>query len=247
MKTNVSYIIIALFAIVFSANSFAVSLVYAGGFECTDDPLLNNNSPDANNTGVQLVSEFKVKQDLGGGLYIFELLGGLPRIIRNHTEVCIESEAAIGYSDTNGTSRENQSGVTTSAIPARDFYTEAMAFFDGKQLVININAIHTSASPSVGIRGQEVTGVGLSGIISGSTIKPNSFTLILEFNPDNASFKLKQYMRNTGSIRVSSAQDACHDRDCAHHDPDLYIESITPRESRAMATPIPDIEYLVIE
>jgi len=236
MKKNISYLFVALFAVLFSANAFALSLIYEDAFECRDDPAPEvlaglPHTPNTISTSVGITSEFKVKQDLGGGLFIFELVGGLPRIIEGDSSACIESDSAIGYETPTGEIAPRDSG-SIIGLAERVFSIEAMGYFDGKQLVININAITSSASP-------QVDGVGL---VIGSRIEPNSFTLIFEFDPVKTSFKLKKYMRNTGSIIVFSGHESA-----SKAEPDVYHESIFSNRLRTVTTPIPDVEYRIVE
>ena len=236
MKKIISYLFVAVFAVLFSANAFALSLIYEDAFACRDDPAPEvlaglPHTPNTISTSVGITSEFKVKQDLGSGLFIFELVGGLPRIIDGDPNVCIESDSAIGYESPAGRIVPRDSG-SIIGLAERVFSIEAMGYFDGKQLVININAITSSASP-------QVDAVGL---VLGSRIEPNSFILIFEFDPVKTSFKLKKYMRNTGMIIVNSGHQSA-----SRVEPDVYLENIFLNRSRTMTTPIPDIEYRIVE
>jgi len=238
MKKNISYLFVAVFAVLFSANAFALSLIYEDAFECRDDPL-PHGARNAISTSVGITSEFKIVAELGGGLYLFELAGGLPRILRGSSDVCIESEDAFGHETTvNSTPVRDEKGRFI-VIPERIFSTEAVGYFDGSQLVININSIHSSESPQVDIQGHVIA----------SIIRPNSFILIFEFNPDKASFKLIKYWRNRGVITVRGGHESTFNPDDPLQDllPDGYFEHMEPTLTREFATPIPDIEYRIVE
>ncbi len=49
-------------------------------------------------------------------------------------------------------------------------------------------------------------------------------------------------MRNTGMIIVNSGHESA-----SRVEPDVYLENIFLNRSRTMTTPIPDIEYRIVE
>ncbi len=169
---------VALFCILLSTVASAVSIVYSG-FECQNK--INPNDPTPTQTPAK--SQFEVVEDKGDGVFIVHLTGGLPRLIDNDARTCIDSETAIGYV-----------GIPErDGIPIRLDTLDATAYFNGNELIITVNSIHTDLSASRLTFSNFTT----------SQIQPYSNTLIFDYDAQLSTFKLKRLIHNRGLIRTS--------------------------------------------
>ena len=209
-------ILVALFFILYSAVTSATSIVY-NSLECQNS--LNPNDPTPSTISIQ--SRFEVVEDRGGGVFIVHLTGGLPRFINGDTSTCIDSETAIGYA-----------GIPQrDGIPLRLDSIEATAYFNGQELIITVNSIHTDLS------GRNLT---FSNFTT-SQIRPNSNTLIFDYDEQSLTFKLKKLIRNRGFIHISGATASITP----------FLETIIPsfndtsEDVPSILTPAVNIEYLL--
>ena len=148
---------VAIFFILFSAVASATSIVY-NGFECQNS--FDPNDPTPSQVPVQ--SRFEVVEDRGDGVFIVHLTGGLPRLANGNVTACIDSETAIAYA-----------GIPErDGIPLRLDSIDATAYFNGKELIITVNSIHTDLS------GRNLT---FSNFTT-SQIRPYSNTLIFDYD-----------------------------------------------------------------
>jgi hypothetical protein len=170
----------ALFAILFSGNVFSVSIVYHG-FECQN--ATNANDPTPTQTPIQ--SRFEVIDDLGAGIFRLNLTGGLPRFTDNSLNVCIDSDTAIGFT-----------GIPArDGIPTRLDSIDATAYFNGQELIITVNSIHTDLN----------SGRTNFSNFTTSQVLPYSNTLIFDFNAQSSTFKLKKLIHNRGFVHTSGS------------------------------------------
>ena len=84
---------LAFFSLLLQNNVYAIAIVY-NGFEC----LNATNANDITSTGIPVQSKFEVIEDVGEGIFRLSLTGGIPRIVNNNQNVCIDNATAIGFS-----------------------------------------------------------------------------------------------------------------------------------------------------
>ena len=177
MKSIVS---VALLTTLFSGYASSVSLVYQG-FECQNAV----NADDTTRSETRIESKFEVKEDVGGGMFHLSLTGGLPRISSDNTNVCIDSETAIGFS-----------GIpAVDGLPTLLDAIDATAYFNGQDLIIIVNSINTDLN----------SGRGTFSRFETSFVFPYSNTLILTYNPESSSFTLKKIIHNRGFVHTSGS------------------------------------------
>jgi hypothetical protein len=171
------------FVVVFgSIDAFAISITY-DGFACKD-PVITELNINATPTSIPLQSRFEVIDDLGGGVYKLKLTGGLPRIINDNAEVCVHSDAAIGYY---GDPSDGVSGL----MPIRLKSVNAIGYFANGQLIITVNAIYDNLAGVIDTTKR---------LVKSSNFSILSNTLIFDYNHEAASFKLKKILQNVGSV-----------------------------------------------
>ena len=81
------------FSLLLQNNVYAIAIVY-NGFEC----LSATNANDTTSTAIPVQSKFEVIEDVGEGIFRLSLTGGIPRLVDNNQNVCIDNATAIGYS-----------------------------------------------------------------------------------------------------------------------------------------------------
>ena len=211
----VRILLIALFAVL-SGNVFAVSIVYSG-LKCQNAG--NANDPTPSQIAIQ--SRFEVVEDVGGGLFRLSLTGGLPRFINNNQNVCIDSDTAIGFS-----------GIPAlDGIPKRLNAIDATGYFDGFDLIIIVNSIHTDLSAGRN---------AFSGFTT-SFVRPVSNTLIFEHNSQASIFKLIKIIHNRGLVHTSGSTNSL----TPFFETVLPIFEDTEEAKHKILTPISNIEYIL--
>lgn len=200
-----------------SGNAFAVAITY-NGLKCQN--AVNANDPTPSGTPVQ--SRFEVLENVGSGMFRLSLTGGLPRFINNNQNVCIDSETALGFS-----------GIpAVDGIPRRLDAIDATGYFDGFDLVVTVNSIHTDLSAQRN---------AFSGFTT-SLVRPISNTLIFEYNPQTSIFKLIKLIHNRGLVQTSGAINAL----TPFFETVLPIfENDTDESEHKILTPLSNIEYLL--
>ncbi|MDP1557774.1 MAG: hypothetical protein Q8K59_05125 [Nitrosomonas sp.] len=174
---------VALFAVLFSGNIFAVSIVY-NGFKCQNTV----NSNDATPAAIQTQSRFEVIEDVGDGVFRLKLTGGLPRFTDNSPTVCIDSDTALGFS-----------GIgEVDVMPRQLNAIDATAYYNGQDLMITVNSINSDLS----------SGRSTFSRFTTSLVFPISNTLILKQDSQSSSFKLKKIIHNRGFVHTSGATNS---------------------------------------
>lgn len=206
----------ALFTTLFSGVTFGTSLTYQG-FECTN--AVNADDTTASDTPIQ--SRFEVIEEAGGGIFHLSLIGGLPRFINDNSNVCIDSETAIGFS-----------GIpAVDGLPTQLDAINATAYFNGQDLIIIVNSINTDLN----------SGRGTFSKFTTSFVFPYSNTLILTHNPESSSFTLKKIIHNRGFVHTSGSATSITP----------FAETILPSfvdtegDKPKILTPTTHIEYLL--
>lgn len=174
-------LVLTVLSFLFQSNVFGVSITYSG-FACLNTIDINNITP----SGIPIESRFEVIEDGGGGVFRLSLTGGIPRIVNNDPNVCIDSVTAIGYS-----------GIPqVDGLPGLLESIDATAYFSGQELVIVVNSIFTDLS----------AGRRVFSSFSTSNILAITNTLIFAFNPQASSFNLKKVIRNTSFTHTETGQ-----------------------------------------
>lgn len=208
-------LVIALLAAL-SGNVFAVSIVY-NGLKCQN--AVNANDPTPAETAVQ--SRFEVVENVGGGMFRLSLTGGLPRFTNNNQNVCIDSDTAIGFS-----------GIPAlDGIPKRLDAIDATGYFDGLNLTIIVNSIHTDLSAGRN---------AFSGFTT-SIVRPVSNTLIFEHNSQAAIFKLIKIIHNRGLVHTSGSTNSL----TPFFETVLPIFEDTEKSQHKILTPVSNIVYIL--
>lgn len=172
-------LVLTLFSFLFQGNVFAIAIAY-NGFECLNAIDANDITP----TDIPVQSRFEVIEDAGDGIFRLSLTGGIPRFANNSQNVCVDSATAIGFS-----------GIPEfDGLPRRLGSIEATAYFNGRDLVIVISSMFTDLS----------AGRGAFSSFRTSNILSITNTLILEFNPQLSSFRLKKIIHNRGFTHTES-------------------------------------------
>ncbi len=170
---------LTLFSFLFQSNVFGIAIIY-NGFGCLNAISANDLTP----TGIPVQSRFEVIEDAGDGVFRLSLTGGIPRLVNNNQNVCIDNATAIGFS-----------GIPEfDGLPRRLESIDATAYFDGQDLAIVISSLFTDLS----------AGRDSFSSFSTSNILAITNTLILEFNPQLSSFRLKKIIHNRGFIHTRS-------------------------------------------
>lgn len=215
MRTK-SIVATVLFTMLFSGYAFGTSLVYQG-FECQNAV----NADDATASDSPIQSKFEVVEDVGSGMFHLRLTGGLPRIINDSNNVCIDSDTAIGFS-----------GIpAVDGLPTRLDAINATAYFNGEDLIIIVNSINTDLN----------SGRGTFSTFTTSFVFPYSNTLILTHNPESSSFTLKKIIHNRGFVHTSGSATSITP----------FAETILPSfvdtegDKPKILTPSSTIEYLL--
>ncbi len=199
-----------------SGNVFAVSIVYSG-LKCQN--AVNADDPTPTETTIQ--SRFEVVDNVGGGIFRLSLTGGLPRFINNNQNVCIDSDTAIGFS-----------GIpAVDGIPQRLEAIDATGYFDGFNLIIIVNSIHTDLSAGRN---------AFSGFTT-SIVRPVSNTLIFEHNPQTSLFKLIKIIHNRGLVHTSGSTNSI----TPFFETVLPIFEDTEEDQHKILTPVSNIEYIL--
>ncbi len=204
----------ALFLLVFSGHIYGISIAY-DGFECKNNT--NYDDPAASNTPAQ--SRFDIIEAVDGEIYRLRLTGGLPRFSANNRNVCIDNLTGLGFS-----------GVpNVDGIPKVLDETNATAYFDGVNLIIMVNSIHTDLSARRGTFSSFNT----------SHVTPFSNTLIFDYDAEKTTFKLKKAIQNRGLVHTSGSTGALIP----------FLETILPtfdsstQDKSRILTPTSNIEY----
>ncbi|PSJ18177.1 hypothetical protein [Nitrosomonas supralitoralis] len=205
---------LTLFSLLLHSYTLATSIVY-DGFNCLN--AVDANDPTPGITRVQ--SKFEVIEIVGEGIYRLSLTGGIPRFVNNNQNVCIDGATAIGYSgipDVDGFPRPLES-------------IDATAYFNGQELVIVISSMYTDLSAT---RSNPFLPFATSKIFAITN------TLILEFNSDSASFKLKKIISNRGFTQTKESRNLIP-----------FLETIlpsfneTPQDKPRILTPASNIDF----
>ena len=209
-------LVLTLFSFLFQSNVFGIAIVY-NGFECLNAIDANDLSPKE--TPVQ--SKFEVIEDVGDGVFRLSLTGGIPRIVNDNHNVCIDSATAIGYS-----------GIPElDGLPKPLESINATAYFDGQDLMIVISSIYTDLSA----RRNPFSSFSTSLILTFTN------TLILEFNPQASLFSLKKVIRNRGFTHTSGSTNSIIP----------FLETVLPsfneevQDKPKILTPVSNIEYML--
>ncbi len=209
-------LVIVLLVALFSDNVLGVSITY-NGLKCRD--AVNINDPTFLEIPIQ--SRFQVTEDVGNGIFRLNLTGGLPRFVNDNQNVCIDSDTAIGFS-----------GIpAVDGLPRRLNSISAVAYFDGRDLIITVNSIHSDLS----------AGRSAPSTFSTSFILPISNTLILEYNPQGSSFRLKKLIHNRGLVHTSGSTNSLIP----------FFETVLPffnnstRDEPRILIPVSNIEYIL--
>jgi len=209
-------LVLTLFSFLFQSNVFGIAIVY-NGFECLNAIDANDLSPKE--TPVQ--SKFEVIEDVGDGVFRLSLTGGIPRIVNDNHNVCIDSATAIGYS-----------GIPElDGLPKPLESINATAYFDGQDLMIVISSIYTDLSA----RRNPFSSFSTSLILTFTN------TLILEFNPQASLFILKKVIRNRGFTHTSGSTNSIIP----------FLETVLPsfneevQDKPKILTPVSNIEYML--
>lgn len=202
-----------LLSFLFQSNVSGIAIAY-NGFECLS--VINAN--DITSTDIPVQSRFEVIEDVGGGIFRLSLTGGIPRLVNNNQNVCIDNETAIGY------------GVLEfDGLPERLGSIDATAYFNGQDLVIVVSSVFTDLSA----RREAFSSFSTSNILTITN------TLILESNPQVSSFRLKKIIHNRGFTHTKSGS--------ANSIPFLetVLPSFNefPQDKPKILTPISNIEY----
>ncbi|PXW90736.1 hypothetical protein C8R34_10248 [Nitrosomonas sp. Nm84] len=162
-------LVFTIFSLLFQGNVFGTSIAYSG-FICLNTIDIN----DITSSGIPIESRFEVIEDVGGGIFRLRLTGGIPRIVNNDRNVCIDNVTAIGYSG--------------FPLPELLEAIDAIAYFSGQELIIVVSSMFTDLSARRGAFSS----------FSTSKILAITNTLIFAFNPQASSFSLSKVIRNTG-------------------------------------------------
>lgn len=207
-------LVFAVLSLLFQGNVFGISITYSG-FTCLNTIDINDTTP----SGVPIESRFEVIEDVGGGIFRLSLTGGIPRIVNNDRNVCIDSVTAIGYS-----------GIPqVDGLPGLLESIDATAYFSGQELVIVVNSMFTDLS----------AGRGVFSSFSTSNILAITNTLIFAFNSQVSSFNLKKVIRNAGFTHTETGS--------ANSIP--FLETVLPsfngvsQGKPLILTPTSNIEY----
>ena len=197
-------------------NVYAIAIVY-NGFEC----LNATNANDITSTSIPVQSKFEVIEDVGEGIFRLSLTGGIPRIVNNNQNVCIDNATAIGFS-----------GIPeVDGIPRRLESIDATAFFNGQVLMIVVSSMFTDLSARK---------IPLL-LFSTSRILPFTNTLIFEFNPQTSLFNLKKIIHNRGFTHTDESTNTVVP----------FLETVlpsfneVPRDKPRILTPISNIDYVL--
>ncbi len=208
--------VVILICFLFQKNVFAVAIVY-NGFEC----LNAINADDITPTNIPIQSRFEVIEDVGDGVFRLNLTGGIPRLVNNNHNVCIDSATAIGYS-----------GIPdVDGLPKRRESINATAYFNGRELVIVINSMFTDLSA----RREPFSS------FSTSLILPITNTLILQFNPQASLFSLRKIIHNRGFAHTSGATNSI----IPFRETVLPSFNEIPQDTPRILTPTSSIEYFL--
>jgi hypothetical protein len=183
MKIVQALIVIIISLYLAHGAAWGVSIVY-DGFQC-----LNSTNPDdPTPQGTPVQSRFEVIENAGDGLYRLRATGGIPRFINNNSAVCIDSETSLGYS-----------GIPAiDGLPQPIASANATAHFNGHDLIVVINALHTDLS---------FARTPFSSFNT-SRIFAYTYTLIFAFNPSTSQFVLRKSVRNRGYTQTSGSTNS---------------------------------------
>ena len=207
-------LVLTLFSFLLQSNVFGIVIVY-NGFECLT--AIDANNPTSKDNPIQ--SKFEVMENVGEGIFRLSLTGGIPRLVNNNQNVCIDNATALGFF-----------GIPESdGLPRPLESIDATAYFNGQDLVIVISSIFTDLS----------AGRGAFSSFSTSNILTITNTLILEFNPQVSSFRLKKIIHNRGFTHTESGS--------TNSIP--FLETVLPsfnetaQDKPRILTPTSNIEY----
>lgn len=207
-------LVLTILSLLFQGNVFGTSIAYSG-FICLNTVDIN----DIASSGIPIESRFEVIEDVGGGIFRLSLTGGIPRIVSDDSNVCIDSVTAIGYSGT----------PLVDGLPGPLESIDATAYFNGQELVIVVNSMFTDLSARRGAFSS----------FSTSNIFAITNTLIFGFNSQGSSFSLKKVIRNAGFTHTETGS--------ASSIP--FLETVLPsfngvsQDKPLILTPTTSIEY----
>jgi hypothetical protein len=177
------FLLIVVSISLFSWHVIAQSIVYRG-FECSNPVSADDPTP----TNISIESRFEVVEKLDNGIFRLRLTGGLPRFVGDDQRICIDSDTAIGFAGT-------PESITTGGLPLRLDSVDAVAYYNGHDLVIIVSSIYTDLSQSRGTFSS----------FSTSRIQPVTNTLLLDYDNATAFFKLKKVIHNKGLVHTSGS------------------------------------------
>lgn len=211
---RIAQLVLLIFMLLFVGNTFAISITYSG-LACQN--AVNVDDPTPTDTVVQ--SRFEVIEEIGGGVFRLMLSGGLPRFTNNNQNLCIDSDTALGFS-----------GIPAiDGLPTRLDTIDAIAYFNGQDLIVTVNSINTDLSA-----GRNT----FSGFTT-SFVSPISNILIFEYSPQSSTFILKKMIHNRGLVHTSGSTNSITP----------FFETILPtfgntaNEKTKILTPLVRIEY----
>jgi len=190
------FLLIIVSTSLFSWHVVAQSIVYRG-FECSN-PM---NAGDPTPTNIPIESRFEVVEELDNGIFRLRLTGGLPRFVEDNQRICIDSDTAIGFVGT-------PESITAGGLPLRLDSVDAVAYFNGHDLVIIVSSIYTDLSQSRGTFSS----------FSTSRIQPVTNMLLFDYDNEAAFFKLEKVIHNKGFVHTSGSTGS----------PTPFVEIIIP-------------------
>ena len=205
---------LTLFSFLFQSNVFGIAIVY-NGFGCLNAISANDLTP----TGIPVQSRFEVIEDVGDGVFRLSLTGGIPRLVNNNQNVCIDNTTAIGFTgipDVDGLPRQLES-------------IDATAYFSGQDLVIVISSLFTDLSA----RREPLSSFSTSNILTITN------TLIFEFNPQASLFNLKKIIHNRGFTHTTGFTNSI----IPFRETILPSFNETAQDKPRILTPTSNIEY----
>ncbi|TXI18908.1 MAG: hypothetical protein E6Q62_05430 [Nitrosomonas sp.] len=210
-------LIVIVFLFLFHGSVYGTAIVFTG-FQCLN--AINPQDTSVSNTPIQ--SRFEVVEDVGEGMFRLNLTGGIPRIVNNNQNICIDNVTALGYS-----------GIAeVDGLPAPLQSIDATAYFSGKDLVIVINSLFTDLSARRD---------SFASFFSTSNIFAITNTLFFEFNSLTFSFRLNKLIHNRGYTQTTSGS--------TNFIP--FLETVLPsfndipRDKPRILTPISSIDYVL--
>ncbi len=177
-------LVLSVLSLLFQGNVFGTSIAYSG-FICSNKIDIN----DTTSSGIPIESRFEVIENVGGGMFRLRLTGGIPRIVSDDSNVCIDKATAIGFSG---------GGLQVGDLPRPLESIDATAYFSGQELVIVVNSMFTDLSARRGAFSS----------FSTSKILAITNTLIFGFDSQASSFSLKKVIRNAGFTHTETKSES---------------------------------------